>query len=67
MALHRLQILRECEIKPLIVVENKVREEIENYKQTVTNECIYYLSKFGTPERQAKFYRSNNQLEQALK
>jgi len=60
-------ILKECSIKPLFMVERKIKEELSNYKAAIENECLYYLNSYATPERQAQFYESKNQYEQLLR
>ncbi len=49
------------------MVEQRIREDTINYKNKIENECIYYLSTYATPEKQATFYESRNQFEPLLK
>lgn len=61
------QLLRHTNISPLPYVEAELANESDQFSSKVQIECLYYLNKYGTPEKQVLFYERNNQYEQAYK
>ena len=61
------QISRAAGITPVSYKATEGQSKAEQYKSTIRSECLYYLSKYGTPEKQIEFYERNNQYEQAYK